>query len=148
MSKSNTFETALLELIFNATPIAGLADNAAAAPVTDIYVSLHTADPDEAGDQTTNECAYTGYARMAVARTAGGWVVTGNSVSPVAAIEFPECTAGPETVTHLGVGTAASGAGVLLYSGPLAANIAVVAATVDTVGTSPTLKADTAITED
>jgi len=72
MSKSNAFENSLLKLIFNATAIANLADNAATSPLTNLYVSLHTADPGEAGDQSTNEVSYTSYARVAVARTTGG----------------------------------------------------------------------------
>ncbi len=67
MSKGNTFENDLLLLIFNATAIANIADNASASPLTNLYVSLHTGDPGEAGSQTTNECAYTSYARVAVA---------------------------------------------------------------------------------
>ena len=69
MSKSNTFETELLALIFNATAIADLAENDATAPLTNLYVALHTADPGEAGVQNTSETAYTGYARVAVARS-------------------------------------------------------------------------------
>ena len=117
MSKSNAFENSLLKLIFNATAIANLADNAASSPLTSLYVSLHTADPGEAGDQSTSEATYTSYARVAVLRTSGGWTVTNNSVSPVANIDFPNCTGGTNTITYFGVGTAASGAGVLYYSG-------------------------------
>lgn len=143
MSKGNTFENDWLKLIFNAVAIDNIADNAAVGPLTDLYVSLHTADPGEAGDQTTNETAYTGYARVAVARTAGGWTVTGNSVSPAASIEFDECTASPGgAITHFAVGTAASGAGKLLYSGTVTPNISMA------VGTIPRLKQTTAITED
>jgi len=79
MSKGNTFENDLLKLIFNATAIANIADDAASAPLTNLYVSFHTGDPGETGDQTTSECAYTSYARVAVARTTGGWTVTANS---------------------------------------------------------------------
>ena len=71
MSKGNTFENDILKLIFNATAIANIADNAASSPLTNLYASLHTADPGEAGDQTTNETSYTSYARVAVARTSG-----------------------------------------------------------------------------
>lgn len=124
MSKGDTFENDLLKLIFNATAIANVADNAAASPLTNLYVSLHTADPGEAGSQTTNETAYTGYARQPVARTAGGFTVTGNSVSPVANVSFPQCTASPgAAITHFGIGTAVSGAGKLLYSGTVTPNI-------------------------
>src|SRR4051794_26930841 len=92
MSKGDTFENDLLKLIFNATAIANIADNAAASPLTNLYVSLHTADPGEGGSQTTSECNYTGYARQAVARTTGGFTVTANSVSPVADVTFPNPT--------------------------------------------------------
>lgn len=112
----NTFENDILKLIFNAVAIANIADNAATAPLTNLYVALHTADPGEAGDQTTSEISYTGYARIAVARTTGGWTVTANSVSPVAAIVFGAMTAGVGgTVTHASVGVAATAASKILY---------------------------------
>jgi len=142
MSKGNTFENDLLKLIFNATAIGNIADNAGTSPLTNLYVSLHTADPGEAGDQTTSEAAYTSYARVAVARTSGGWTVTGNSVSPAANIDFPAATGGTETITHAAVGTDASGAGKLLYSGNLLTSISI------TSGTAPSLTTSTVITED
>ena len=123
MSMGNTFENDVLKLIFNATAIANIADNAASAPLTNLYASLHTADPGEAGDQTTNEATYTSYARVAVARTTGGWTVTNNSVSPVAAITFPAGTGGSGTVTYAAIGTASSGAGKLLFRGTVTPNI-------------------------
>lgn len=143
MSKGNTFENDGLKLIFNATAIANIADNAAASPLTNLQVSLHTADPGEAGDQTTNEIAYTGYARIAVARTSGGFTVTGNSVSPAANIDFGEMTAGVGgTVTHFAIGTAASAAGKILYKGTVTPNIVVAN------GVIPRLTTATAVTED
>ena len=143
MSKGNTFEADLLKLIFQAVAIANIADNAAAAPLTNLYVSLHTADPGEAGDQTTSEIAYTGYARKAVARTTGGWAITGNSISPVANVDFGEMTGGAGgTVTHFAIGTASTGAGKLLYSGTVSPNISVVT------GVIPRLTTGSTITED
>jgi hypothetical protein len=119
VSKGNTFENDLLKLIFNAVGIANIADNAATSPLTNLYVSLHTADVGEGGSQTTNEAAYTAYARQPVARTTGGWTVTGNSVSPVATIQFPTATGtgGSEVETHFAIGTSSSGAGKVLYKG-------------------------------
>lgn len=109
--KLSTFRNDLLKLIYNATAIANLADNAATSPLTNIQFALHTAWPGLAGDQTTNEVSYTGYARVAVARTTGGFTVTGNSVSPVAAITFGQMTAGTGgLVTHATSGAAASAA--------------------------------------
>jgi hypothetical protein len=142
MSKGNTFENDLLKLIFQAVTIANIAINATSGPLTDLYVSLHTADPGETGDQTTNEATYTGYARVAVVRSAVGWTVTANSVSPAANIDFPVGTAGSDTVTHFGVGTASSGAGKLLYSGTVTPDITTGDAVI------PRLTTASAITED
>jgi hypothetical protein len=143
MSKGNTFETDLLGLIFNATAIANIADNAAASPLTNLFIALHTADPGEAGTQSTNETAYTGYARVSVARTAGGWTVASGSVSPVSNIDFGQCTAAPgAAITHASVGVASSGATKILYKGALSASITMA------VGTIPRLTAGSTITED
>jgi hypothetical protein len=125
MSKGNIFENDLMKLIFNATAIANIADNAASGPLTNLYVSLHTADPGEAGDQTTNEATYTSYARVAVARSGSGWTVTNNVAENAALIQFPQCTGGSNTITHVAIGTAVSGAGKLLYKGALSASLAV-----------------------
>lgn len=125
MSKGNTFENDFLKLIFQATAIGNIADNAAASPLTNLYVSLHTGDVGEAGDQTTSEATYTGYARVAVARTSGGWTVTANAVENTSAITFGQCTAGSNTITHFAVGTAISGAGKVLYKGALTSSLAV-----------------------
>src|SRR5687767_9562972 len=106
MSKGNTFENDILALLFNATAISNIADNAASAPLTALYVSLHTGDPGEGGSQTTSECAYGSYARVSVNRNSGGWTITGNSVSPTGNIDFPQATSGSETATYAAVGTA------------------------------------------
>lgn len=146
MSKSNSWENALLALLFNNTNAANIGDATGlrgSSTAGSLYVSLHTSDPGEAGDQTTNEISYTGYARVAAARSSGGFTVTGNSVSPAANVDFGEMTGGAGgTVTHFGIGTASSGTGVLLYSGTVSPNIAV------TSGVIPRLKTTTAITED
>jgi hypothetical protein len=142
MSKGNTFENDLLELIFNATPIANLADNAGTSPLTDLYLALHTGDPGEAGNQTTNECAYTGYARVAVARDGTGWTVTANSVSPTENVDFPEATGGTETATHVSIGTTSTGTGKILYFGAITPNISI------STGVTPRIGTGTTITEE
>ena len=122
MSKGDTFENNLLLHVFQNATITLIGDAAgllASAAAGSLYVSLHTADPGEAGDQTTSETAYTNYARQAVARSAGGWTVSTNQVSNAAAINFPACGLTGATITHFVVGTASSGAGKLLYKGPL-----------------------------
>ena len=125
MSKGDTFENDWMKLIFNATAIANIADNAGTSPLTNLYVSLHTADPGESGSQTTSEATYTGYARVAVARTSGGWTVSTNQAVNVSTITFGQCTAGSNTITYFAIGTASSGAGKILYSGALASSLAV-----------------------
>lgn len=128
MSKSNTFENELLLLLFNNTTMSGVGDATGIVGSTaagSLYVSLHTSDPGEAGDQTTSETAYTNYARVAVARTAGGWTVTGNAVANAALVQFAQCGATGATITHFGVGTASTLAGKLLYSGALTSSLAV-----------------------
>lgn len=125
MSKSNTFENDILQLIFNNVDIADIGDagglqNSAAAG--SLYVALHTSDPGEAGNASTNESAYTSYARVAVARSGAGWTVSGNSATNFALVQFPECTGGSETITHVSITTAASGTSKILYSGALSAS--------------------------
>lgn len=122
MSKGNTFENELLLHIFQNADIADIGDAAGlqnSAAAGSLYVSLHTADPGEGGNQTTSEATYTGYARVAVARSAGGWTVTANLVQNAAAVTFGLCTAGSNTITHWAVGTASSGTGKILYKGTI-----------------------------
>jgi len=123
MSISDTTETAILALVYNATAWANYADNAAATPQTNIHVGLHTADPGDAGTMATSEITYTSYARVNVARTSGGWTVTGGSVSPVANIDFPAGTGGSGTATHFSAGKTGGGAAAILWSGTVTPNI-------------------------
>jgi hypothetical protein len=142
MSKGNTFENDLVKLIFQGTAIANIADNAASSPLTNLYLSLHTADPGEAGDQTTSEATYTSYARVAVARTSSGFTVSTNAVTLAANTDFPAATGGTNTITHFGIGTASSGAGKLLYKGSLSPTISV------SNGVTPRINSGVIVTED
>lgn len=128
MSLSNASETDLLKILFNNTTWANVGDATGLVGSTaagSFFISLHTADPGEAGDQTTSEATYTGYARVAVARTTGGWTVSGNSVSNAAAVNFAACTGGSNTVTFFSIGRATSGAGEIIVSGALTSSLAV-----------------------
>lgn len=145
MSKSNTHENDYLKLIFNNTTMSLVGDATGIVGSTSagsLYFSLHTSDPGEAGDQTTNEIAYTSYARVAVARSAGGFTVSTNTVALVANVSFPAGTGGSGTATHWGLGTSSSGAGKLLYKGAISPNI------VCGNGVTPQLTAGTVVTED
>lgn len=147
MSKSDYLENALLKLIFNATAIANIADNAATSPLTSLYWSLHTADPGDAGNQSTSETTYGSYARQAVARTTGGMTAaTTGSTSPVANVTFPAATSpalpSVSSITYAGIGVAVSGATNLLYSGTVTPNINV------STGVQPILTTASTVTED
>jgi hypothetical protein len=128
MSKGNTFENDLLLLIFNNTDAALIGDATGlrgSSTAGSLYVSLHTANPDESGSQTTSEATYSPYARIAVARSGAGWTVTGNAVANAALIQFAQCASGSDTLTHFAVGTASSGAGKILYKGALTSSLSV-----------------------
>lgn len=126
MSKSTTFQQALLDLIFlnidiaNIGDVAGLQNSVAAGS---LFLALHSADPGEAGTQITNEIAPTGYARKAVTRDAAGWTRTGNSISPTSNQDFPAITAGSGTYQFWSIGTLATGAGMILYRGVIGSNL-------------------------
>lgn len=126
MSATNAFETALNALIFNNTDAANVGDAAGlqnSAAAGSFYISLHTADPGEAGTQTTSETAYTGYARVAVARSGAGFTVSGATAVNAAEVLFGTCTAAPGAVlTHFGIGSDLTTAGNLFFSGALGAS--------------------------
>jgi hypothetical protein len=126
MSIATVSEIAILQLVFNATNWANYADNTVTAPQTQIAVALHSADPGGGGTQATSEIAYTGYARVNVARTAAAWPVTGGNpanVSPAAEIDFPAGTGGTGTVTNFSTGKTGGGATAILWSGTVTPNI-------------------------
>ena len=142
MSISDTTETAILALTFNATAWANYADNAASTPQTQIALALHTADPGDAGTMSTSEIAYTSYSRAAVNRNSGGWTVTGGSVSPVANIDFTAGTGGSGTATYFSTGKTGGGAAAILWSGAISPSI------VTGSGVTPRLTTATTITLD
>lgn len=143
MSISNTTEDAILNLVFNATTWANYAINATSSPETNIIVALHTADPGDAGTQTTSESAYTNYTRENVARSTGWSASSGGSVSPAANIDFPSSGASGTTVTHFSTGKSGGGATPILWSGTVTPNIAIGAS-----GITPRLTTATTITLD
>jgi len=119
MSKSDAMENGMLLLFFNNTDFALVGDAGGlrgSVTPNSFHLSMHTASPAEDGDQETNEISYTGYVRAAVARSGAGFTVTTNAVTNAAIVPWPEMTGGAGgTATYVGVGTATTGAGVLLY---------------------------------
>lgn len=147
MSKSDYLENAVLNLIFRAVAIVNIADNASSSPLANLYWSLHTADPGDAGNQSTSETNYGSYARQPVARTTGGMTAaTTGATSPATNIVFPAASSPAlptvSSITHAGIGVAVAGATELLYSGPVTPNINV------STGVQPILTTASTITED
>jgi hypothetical protein len=102
LSFSNFLETELLDHVF--------ANNAYTSPTT-VYVSLHTANPDEDGSGAEVTTSGTGYARQA-----GSFSVSGNTATTTADIEYATATAGYGTVTHVGIYDAVTGGNLLAYA--------------------------------
>lgn len=136
MPKTDTWELGLLNLLFTNAAFGGVGDTPGLQPsgtAGSLFISLHTASPGDTGDQTSNEVstsAYNGYTRIAVNRTGSAWTVAEAalvaSATNAASVTFPQCTGGTgATITHVGVGTATSGTGKLLYYGALTSTIAV-----------------------
>lgn len=104
MSATNAFETELLTLLFNNTNVANIGDATGLRGSTaagSYSIALYTAAPTESAQGT--EANYTGYARVAVNRTTGGWTISGNSASNAAAVTFGQCTAGTNTITSFAI---------------------------------------------
>lgn len=134
MSKSAVMENESLKLIFNNIAAAGIGDSLGLQPSATagvFWVSLHVGDPGNAGNQSTSEASYTGYARVSVARTTAGFTVVNSSVNLTNDTNFPKCTANPgNAITHFAIGDAQTGTGKLRYSGTLTPNIPMAVGTI------------------
>lgn len=124
MSAPNAFETAILQHILQNADIANIGDATGlrgSSAAGSLYLSLHTGDVGEAGSQTTNETAYSSYARVAIPRNSGGsgFGVSGNVGTNNAEIVFPTCGVTGAALTHWAIGVASSGAGMVLFKGSL-----------------------------
>ncbi len=116
-SKRNAFENSLLQLIFNNAALSNIGNAAGLQPsgvAGNLYVALFTAAPSDNSDGT--EAAYTGYARVAVARTSAGWTITDNVCENTEAITFEECTAGSATIIGAAIMTAETGGDMLFWT--------------------------------
>ncbi len=116
-SKRNAFENLLLQLIFNNTTIPNIGNAAGLQPsgvAGNFHIALFTVAPSDDSDGT--EASYTGYARVAVARTSSGWSITDNVCENTEAITFEECTAGSATIVGAGIMTAATGGDMLFWT--------------------------------
>jgi len=127
MSFGNTTENAILDLMLRATAWSNYADNAASSPQTNIGLSLHTADPGEAGDASTSEITYTSYTRVNVARSTGFAAASGGSSALAANTDFPAGTGGSGTASFFAAAKSnaspPTGAQTILMSGAVSPTI-------------------------
>jgi hypothetical protein len=129
-SKKDAFETALLNLIFCNVAIANIGNGAGLQPsgvAGSFYIALYTAMPTEStqGTEVTTG-GYTGYARVAVARSSAGWTVSGNQAVNLAAITFPACTGNSCTALGFAICTAGTlAANDAIYYADLTSSLAI-----------------------
>lgn len=122
MPKSTAACNSILALMYNATPWANVADNAASAPLANVYVSLHTGALTPAtGTQSDTETAYTNYLRVAKARSTSGWTIpVGGATENEGSVQFAQCGETGAVLTYVATGTVATGgAGIAWHYGLL-----------------------------
>lgn len=126
MPKSTATCNSIVNLMYRATAWANVADNAAASPLANVFVGLHTADLTAAtNSQAENETAYTNYARQSVARSTGWDAASDGATANAATISFPQCGASGATLTDVSTGVAVSGATPVWHYGALNSPLAV-----------------------
>jgi hypothetical protein len=127
----NTAQSDLLKLLFQNTNWANVGDATGLRGSTtagSFYAGLATVAYTAASNQGSNEAAYTGYGRVAIARSSGGWTVTGSNptiAENAAAITFGTSSSGPETEVAACIGRDSAGAGEIITWGDLTANLVV-----------------------
>lgn len=99
----------------------------ASTTYTQLWAALHTGDPGDGGTQGISEVAYTGYARVAIARSTTGWACSTSvgTANPVANIDFPQNTStSTGTITYASIGlTSNSTGGQIIASGQVSPSI-------------------------
>lgn len=126
MPKSTDACNRFLNLLYRATAWANVADNAAASPFTNVYVSLHTGNLTAGtNSQAENETAYTNYARVAAARSTGWDAAAAGATQNSATLNFPQCGVTGATLTHVALGPVISGASAVWHYGALNSSLAV-----------------------
>lgn len=133
-----------LRLLYQSVQWANVADNARDGPLGNIYYGLNKIVTSTALNQNTNEAAYEGYARQAVARSAGGHVLMemAPTITLASALSFPRALGGEEAeLVYFHTGSNPTGIGEVFHCGPLDPPI------LSRRGVVPQLLPETSITE-
>lgn len=127
MPKSTDCCNRILNLMYRATAWPTVADNAAATPLTNVYVALHDTGPltPATNSQAEYEVSYTNYVRKAVARSTGWVAASGGVTSNAALLQFDQSGALGDTLHTVSTGTTVSGATPVWHSGPLSSPITI-----------------------
>lgn len=127
MPKATTICNSIVGLMYRAAAWANVADNAASAPLTSVYLCLHTGDLTAAtGLQSENEVAYTNWARKQTSRSATDWAApSGGSLSNATLQQFPQCGVTGATASHVSTGIGASGSTAAWHYGALNSSLAI-----------------------
>lgn len=129
MPKSTDACNRIQNLLYRAVAWPNVADNAAASPLTNVAVALHSAALTAAtNSQAENESAYSGYARQNVARGAGWTAASGGSTGNAALLQFPQSGATGGVLNSVSTGTTSSGATPVWHYGTLNSPITIGAA--------------------
>lgn len=106
----------IIGLYYNATPIANIADNAAASPLANITMALSKVTGAPSDTMATNLADYTNYANQTIPRTTLGWdAPSGGATANAAAIEFPQCGASGNTIVAAKTGKGTGAVDVFHY---------------------------------
>lgn len=125
MPMNTTTANSLLDLLLRATTFNDIAENDTSSPMTTFDIALHSSDPGAGGSASTNEIAYTSYARVSVARSTGFSAASGGATSNAGTITFPTCTGGSATATHFSVCKPGGGAAQIIVRGALNNSVAI-----------------------
>jgi|WetSurSiteA1Bulk_404760.scaffolds.fasta_scaffold28706_2 hypothetical protein len=128
-SKKDTFETSVLNHIFCNAAMTGIGDAGgllASSTAGSLYIALYVDGTEPSDSASGTETTYTNYARVAVARSAGGWTVAAGACSNTAAITFAQCGASGATLGAFAICKAGTtGVDDQLYWGELTSPLAV-----------------------
>ena len=128
MPMSNASAAAFLGHLFENLAWATVGDTSGLQPsggAGSFYIALHSADPLISGNQNSSEMSYTGYARIGVPRSSGGWTLTGTTISNAVLQQFGACTAGSATAAFWSLGTVVSGTGQIIVYSNLVSSLAI-----------------------
>lgn len=120
MPASDVLEQELLELLFLNADFDNIGDATGiqgAGAAGTFQLSLSTGTLTDASTLATTEATYTSYARVTAARSSAVWSVSsGTASNTAAAISFPQCTGGSNTITDYGMGSPIAADELWIYS--------------------------------